>query len=41
MGAYLNCGNDAFRMIRDDHYVDKTGLIDYVNSAILQRIGMV
>ncbi len=34
MGAYLNCGNDAFRMIRDDHYVDKTGLIAYVNSAI-------
>ncbi|MCD7921038.1 MAG: ATP-binding protein [Clostridiales bacterium] len=34
MGAYLNCGNDAFRMIRNDNYVDKTGLIGYVNNTI-------
>ncbi|MCD8198191.1 MAG: AAA family ATPase, partial [Lachnospiraceae bacterium] len=34
MGAYLNCGNEAFRQIRNDIYIDKTGLIDYVNSTI-------
>ena len=35
MGVYLNPGNDAFRMsVNDDIYVDKTGLISFVNSRI-------
>ncbi|MCD7738076.1 MAG: ATP-binding protein [Lachnospiraceae bacterium] len=34
MGAYLNPGNEGFRTITNDIYVDKTGLIDYVNSTI-------
>ncbi len=32
MGVYLNCGNEAFRRICNGTYIDKTGLIDYVNS---------
>ncbi len=34
MGAYLNPGNEGFRTITNDINVDKTGLIDYVNSTI-------
>ncbi|MCD8019588.1 MAG: ATP-binding protein [Clostridiales bacterium] len=34
MGLYLNPGNDGFQTIRNGVYVDKTGLIDYVNSTI-------
>ncbi|MCD8076944.1 MAG: ATP-binding protein [Lachnospiraceae bacterium] len=34
MGTYLNCGNEAFRMIRRGLYVDKTGLIEYVNNSL-------
>ncbi len=34
MGIYLNPGNDSFRRIRNGLYVDKTGLIDYINSTI-------
>ncbi|MCC8081783.1 MAG: ATP-binding protein [Lachnospiraceae bacterium] len=34
MGTYLNPGNQGFQTIRNDIYVDKTGLIDYVNSTI-------
>lgn len=34
MGTYLNPGNRAFRQIRNGIYVDKTDLIDYVNSTI-------
>ncbi|MCD7865424.1 MAG: ATP-binding protein [Clostridiales bacterium] len=34
MGTYLNPGNQGFQIIRNDIYVDKTGLIDYVNSTI-------
>ncbi|MCD7955566.1 MAG: ATP-binding protein [Lachnospiraceae bacterium] len=34
MGEYLNPGNEAFQNIVDDVYVDKTGLIAYVNSTI-------
>ena len=38
MGIYLNPGNDAFQMaLNDDIYVDKTGLIDFVNSKIGKR----
>ncbi|MCD7735535.1 MAG: AAA family ATPase [Lachnospiraceae bacterium] len=34
MGAYLNPGCKSFQTIRNGVYVDKTGLIDYVNSTI-------
>ncbi len=34
MGNYLNPGNDGFRAIRNSGYVDKTGLIAYMNSTI-------
>ncbi len=34
MGIYLNPGNKSFRNILNDIYVDKTGLIDFVNSTI-------
>ena len=34
MGAYLNPGNNGFRTIINDIYIDKTGLIAYVNSTI-------
>ncbi|MCD8105607.1 MAG: AAA family ATPase [Lachnospiraceae bacterium] len=34
MGEYLNPGNDAFHSIRKGIYVDKTDLIDYINSTI-------
>ncbi|MCC8101511.1 MAG: AAA family ATPase, partial [Clostridiales bacterium] len=34
MGDYLNPGNDAFQSIRKGIYVDKSDLIDYINSTI-------
>lgn len=34
MGLYLNPGNDGFCTIKKGIYVDKTGLIQYVNSTI-------
>jgi len=34
MGMYLNPGYRGFQTIRNGIYVDKTGLIDYVNSTI-------
>ncbi len=34
MGTYLNPGNTAFRSIANDRYVDKTGLIDFINGTI-------
>ncbi|MCC8044823.1 MAG: ATP-binding protein [Clostridiales bacterium] len=34
MGLYLNCGNISFRQIRNGIYVDKTGLIDFINKTI-------
>ncbi len=34
MGIYLNPGNKGFWTITNGTYVDKTGLIDYVNSTI-------
>ncbi|MCC8127077.1 MAG: ATP-binding protein [Clostridiales bacterium] len=34
MGTYLNPGNDGFQTIRNGIYVDKTGLIDYINRTI-------
>ncbi len=38
MGAYLNPGNDAFAIsVNDDIFVDKSGLISYINSKIGKR----
>ncbi len=34
MGLYLNCGNESFRIIRNGNYVDKSGLISFVNSSL-------
>ncbi|MCD7889687.1 MAG: ATP-binding protein [Oscillospiraceae bacterium] len=34
MGLYLNPGNGSFRQIRNGIYVDKTDMIDYVNSTV-------
>jgi hypothetical protein len=34
MGKYLNLGNDGFTSIRKGIYVDKTGLIAYINSTL-------
>lgn len=34
MGKYLNPGNDGFRSIRKGEYIDKTGLIDYINHTL-------
>ncbi|MCD8124690.1 MAG: ATP-binding protein [Lachnospiraceae bacterium] len=34
MGTYLNPGNSGFWTIRNDTYVDKTGLISYINDTI-------
>ena len=35
MGFYLNSGNEGFkRVLRSKIYVDKTGMIEYVNSVL-------
>ena len=34
MGKYLNPGNDRFRSIRKEEYIDKTGMIDYINHTL-------
>ncbi len=34
MGIYLNPGNKGFQTILNGTYVDKTGLIDFVNRTI-------
>lgn len=34
MGKYLNPGNLTFAEIREDNYVDKTGLIGVINHSI-------
>lgn len=34
MGAYLNLGNAGFETIRNSLYVDKTGLISFINDTI-------
>ena len=34
MGTYLNPGNKGFKRIVNGEYVDKTGLISLINSAI-------
>lgn len=34
MGMYLNIGNEGFRAIRKGLYVDKTGLISFINHTL-------
>lgn len=34
MGQYLNLGNDGFQAVRRDFYVDKTGLISFMNDTL-------
>lgn len=34
MGVYLNSGNEGFKLILNSIYVDKTGLIGYINSTL-------
>ena len=34
MGRYLNTGNDGFHAMRKGHYVDKTGLISFMNGKL-------
>ena len=34
MGIYINKGNEAFRVIRNSEYVDKTGMISEINKII-------
>jgi hypothetical protein len=34
MGNYLNIGNDGFQTVRNGNYVDKTGLIAFINSTL-------
>ena len=34
MGVYLNPGNDSFRSIRRGLYIDKSGLISYINQTL-------
>ena len=37
MGTYINVGNEGFRRIRKGEYVDKSGLIDIVNSTLFSE----
>lgn len=37
MGIYINPGNEAFRVKRNDTYIDKSGLIGVVNQTIGKR----
>jgi hypothetical protein len=34
MGSYLNCGNAGFQAIRKKTYIDKTGMIAFINSVL-------
>lgn len=34
MGKYLNIGNAGFEAIRKGRYVDKTGMISFINSTM-------
>ena len=34
MGFYINPGNENFRFIVNDEYIDKSGLISVINSTI-------
>jgi hypothetical protein len=35
VGDYLNVGNAGFKAMIKEHYVDKTGLISFVNSKLV------
>ena len=37
MGLYINPGNESFRVMRNDAYIDKSGLIGVVNRTIGKR----
>lgn len=37
MGMYLNLGNAGFESIRKGLYIDKTGLISFINSTLGTR----
>ena len=34
MGKYLNIGNAGFEAVRKGMYVDKTGMISFINSTL-------
>ena len=34
MGKYLNIGNAGFEAVRKGRYVDKTGMISFINSTM-------
>lgn len=34
MGNYLNIGNDGFKSVRKTYYVDKTGMIAFINETL-------
>ena len=37
MGIYINKGNEGFRRIRNSEYIDKSGLIEVINSTLFTR----
>ena len=41
MGTYVNPGNEAFNIISNSGYVDKTGLIDLINKRINTANGLI
>ena len=42
MGLYLNPGNDSFtKLVRSGSYVDKTGLISYMNNCISKEKNLI
>lgn len=41
MGKYVNRGNSDFAEARDDRYVDKSGLVAFVNKALLTQERMI
>lgn len=40
MGIYLNLRNDGFQEIRKSLYVNKTGLIAFVNSTLEIKVSL-
>ena len=38
MGMYLNIGNAGFQSVRKGLYVDKTGLISWINQTLGTKI---
>ena len=41
MGNYINKGNSDFAEARDEKYVDKSGLVAFVNKALLTQERMI